>query len=115
MAKGCVGCGIGLAYKAVDNLCSTCLKARELYESGTIPPLKPMLKVFQVTLYKQRKFSELVENIVVLLASDEDTAARHAFVELGIFPDTMARDHNYHVWEIDGPFSEGSILYRTPQ
>ncbi len=117
----CEGCGIKLVFSGTDNMCGVCRenerkdRFNELAAEQRSLKNDPKLKVFQIIMYTQRKRSELVTDTIIVLASTEEKAISEAFAECGYTHEYKVKDEHYHIWEIDGPFIEGSILYRTPQ
>lgn len=72
------------------------------------------LKLWHIMMYTQRKFSELVTDTFLVLASSEQKATDYAFAKLGYLRIDQRKDHNYHIWEVKGPFKEGTIVWRDP-
>lgn len=115
----CVGCGIELVFSGTDNMCSVCREDERkdrfnaLAEEQRSLDNDPRLKVYSIIMYERRKHSELVTDTIIVLASSEEVACALVFSTLGIARMTKIKDYNYHINEIEGPFTEGSILYRT--
>lgn len=109
----CVGCGFGLPHKSIDDLCVTCLKARDLYESGKLPPTKPQLKLWKVTAQGVKRPGTGGVPIAyiahtVILAVDKNTAIEKVIENL-LDSGALGMDGT-EADEIVGPFENGSIL-----
>lgn len=102
---GCVGCGKGLAYSAPDNLCTTCLSARDLYEGGTIPSTKPQLKLFRLNIAAPGNDELEVMALGTDVRTVQATVLESVRVQLKWENVTCLG-----AYEVPGPFKHGSIL-----
>lgn len=107
--KGCIGCGVGLAYKAVDGLCNTCLRARELYEGG-IPPLKPRLKVYVALIHfpNDPRIPKIEITLLDTNQAEVGPTVRQILQADGYDPGEAMMT----VDEIEGPFEAGFVIAR---
>lgn len=73
---------------------------------------EPRLKVFQITMLEEQEFVELVSDIIVALGADEESVCKLVWGNLGYDATEQVKDVTYRVEEIEGPFGQGSLLYR---
>ena len=73
---------------------------------------EPRLKVFQITMLEEQEFVELVSDIIVALGADEESVCALVFEKLGYDVTEQVKDETYRVVEVEGPFGQGSLLYR---
>ena len=73
---------------------------------------EPRLKVFQITMLEEQEFVELVSDIIVALGADEESVCKIVWEDLGYDADMQVKDVTYRVVEVEGPFGQGSLLYR---
>lgn len=113
----CVGCRKGLAYKTVDDLCNNCLKARDLYESGAIPPSKPRLKLYRVTLHDPasgigQPIRARKNALMYVLGKSEPSTVESVqeYVRSKI-DDWTDNVQVTSIKELTGPFKHGHVLY----
>lgn len=86
------------------DLCHPCYLASQ-------PPSQ--LKLWHIIVYKKIKFSELVHDTFLVTASTEQKATDLAFKQLGYIPRIdLVKDESYHIREVEGPFTEGTIVWR---
>ena len=75
---------------------------------------EPRLKVYQITMFEQQEFGagDLIKDIIVALGSDEYTVCKYVFGNLGYDIMKEVRDETFRIVEVEGPFGQGSLLYR---
>ena len=73
---------------------------------------EPRMKVFQITMLEEQEFVELVSDIIVALGADEESVCALVFEKLGYDVTEQVKDETYRVVEVEGPFGQGSLLYR---
>ena len=73
---------------------------------------EPRMKVFQITMLEEQEFVELVSDIIVALGADEESVCALVFEKLWYDVTEQVKDETYRVVEVEGPFGQGSLLYR---
>ena len=73
---------------------------------------EPRLKVYQITMLEPQEFVDLITDIIVTLGADEESVCNIVWKDLGYDPDVQVKDVTYRVVEVEGPFGQGSLLYR---
>ena len=70
------------------------------------------MKVYQITMFEQHEHCDVIKDIIVALGSDEYTACKYVFGNLGYDIMKEVKDVTFRVVEVEGPFGQGSLLYR---
>ena len=86
--------------------------AKSVIAALEVVEVEPRLKVFQITMLEEQEFVELVSDIIVALGADEESVCALVFEKLGYDVTEQVKDETYRVVEVEGPFGQGSLLYR---